>query len=129
MTFLQYYEKRLKLQLLRAELENIKNNANRLKATDFGFGEFKLTVIETVLADIYTIIADNQPLLAVLDQVRNLCNIVNGRLQVHYIVYASANTNKEGLTRGIAGKIYTECSNIVNLCDQAFELLASVTNS
>ena len=48
MSFLQYYEKRLKLQLIRAELQTIKQNAGRLTryGTDTAspppLGEFSL---------------------------------------------------------------------------------------
>ncbi len=70
MAFLQYYKKRLKLQLLRAELKNIKKHAEEdlIKQgydanANFGIGEFGLTVIETVLAGTYTILTGQQELL------------------------------------------------------------------
>jgi hypothetical protein len=52
-SFLQYYEKRLKLQLLRAELKAIITNADLLtvQVQDYGkqppLGEFSLTILET----------------------------------------------------------------------------------
>src|SRR5712692_11766159 len=80
MAFLQYYEKRLKLQLLQAELRNIKSHAENdlmipgwATKVRFGKGEFGLTVIETVLADTYTIMAGHQELLDVITEIRNRC--------------------------------------------------------
>src|SRR5260370_460931 len=88
MAFLQYYEKRLKLQLLQAELKNIKQHAEDLTKTypdaqvKFGVGEFSLTVIETVLADTYTILAEHRDLLEILDEIRNHCRVANNLLQM-----------------------------------------------
>src|SRR5215467_420745 len=66
-SFLQYYEKRLKLQLLRTELAEIMMNAEQLTVQDYReqppLGEFSLTVLETTLADTYTILMSKPELL------------------------------------------------------------------
>src|SRR5713226_699568 len=91
MAFLQYYEKRLKLQLLQAELRNIKSHAENdlmipgwATKVRFGKGEFGLTVIETVLADTYTLLAERQEMLEALTEIRNRCRIVNDLLRIFY---------------------------------------------
>ena len=101
MSFLQYYEKRLKLQLLRSELQIIHDNAVRL--TRFGesvadpppLGEFSLTILETVLADTYTILMSKALFLSQLTQIRNLCRQVNNKLQSILPVYYMPMTNKK----------------------------------
>jgi len=58
LAFLQYYEKRLKLQLLKAELDNIKKHAEELiipahaASTQPAMGDFSLTVLETVYGEV-----------------------------------------------------------------------------
>jgi hypothetical protein len=126
LSFLQYYEKRLKLQLLKSELQNIQHHAQGLSNSGFGIGDLRLNVLETVLADTYTILADNQELLTTLDHIRNACNVVNGNLQVSYRVFASQNFNKEGLTRGFKQAIDEQCSEINYWCSRALELLTKV---
>ena len=93
MAFLQYYEKRLKLQLLRTELQIIQDNAVRLTRSGESvsnpppLGEFSLTILETTLADTYTILVNNALLLNDLTTIRKLCGQVNNKLQSILPVY------------------------------------------
>jgi hypothetical protein len=82
MVFLQYYEKRLKLQLLRAELDNIASMAGGMIGKSVSRGEFSLTVLGTVLADTYTILASSPRSLADLGELRNTCRLVNREMQI-----------------------------------------------
>lgn len=85
MAYLQYYEKRLKLQLLRAELETIQTTARTfiippLGQQTFGdVGELGVAVIETVLSDTYTILAAYPDLYADLTAIRQQCRVINSR--------------------------------------------------
>lgn len=85
MAYLQYYEKRLKLQLIRAELETIQTTARTFIIAqpgpqNFGdVGELGLTVIETVLSDAYTILAAYPDLYADITAIRQQCRIINSR--------------------------------------------------
>jgi hypothetical protein len=136
MAFLQYYEKRLKLQLLQAELQNIRNHAKDLiispplHQVKIGLGEFSLTVIETILADTYTILAGQQELLELLGEIRNRCRVVNDMLRIFYRVATvdllgsnvKPYTGVETHNRNIEG----ECKPVLYACDRALSLLKEV---
>lgn len=137
MAFLQYYEKRLKLQLLQAELKNIRRHAQEdlLKEgwnmkVNFGLGEFSLTVVETVLADTYTILAGHQKLLDELDDIRNRCRKVNDLLQMFYrnanVGWYGANLPpNEGLERHNSN-IEMQCRPIIAACTLSLALLEEI---
>ncbi len=136
LTFLQYYEKRLKLQLLKAELQNIKNHAEELiitgweARTKFGKGEFSLTVVETVLADTYTILAGQQELLKLLGEIRNRCRIVNDLLRIFYQVatigWAGNNVEPHPAIEKHNSNVEWECKPIILACTRALEFLENV---
>lgn len=90
LTFLQYYEKRVKLQLLRAELDTIVATAQEMQKpwnsgqSIFARGEFGLAVVETVLSDTYTILAsaqDAENVLSALARIRMKCREMNQEMQ------------------------------------------------
>ena len=137
MAFLQYYEKRLKLQLLQAELRNIKNHAEKdllitgyEAKTRYGMGEFGLSVIETVLADTYTILAEHQELLDAITEIRNRCRIVNDLLRIFYRDaptgwgggYVKLDTEIEKHNFNVE----QECRPIISACDRALGLLENI---
>ncbi len=136
MAFLQYYEKRLKLQLLQAELQNTRKHAEELlisaplNQVKIGLGEFSLTVIETVLADTYTILAGQQELLGHLGEIRNRCRVVNDMLRIFYRVAtvglvgnnAEPHPAIEMHNRNVEG----ECRPIIFACDRAHGFLENV---
>ena len=69
--FLGLYEKRLKLHLLRSELEAMKEQAritfiedDKILETNYSLVTFSMIVLETVLSDTYTILAENPNILA-----------------------------------------------------------------
>lgn len=140
MAFLQYYEKRLKLQLLHAELKNIKQHAQKdlLKEgwdmkVNFGMGEFSLTIVETVLADTYTILVEHQELLDILDQIRDRCRKVNDLLRIFYrnanVGWYGANLPpNEGLERH-NGNIEMQCRPIIADCIRALTFLDEIMSS
>ena len=137
LTFLQYYEKRLKLQLLKAELDNIKKHAEELiippyaASTQPAMGDFSLTVLETVLADTYTILAGSQELLDTLVEVRNRCGKVNISLQIFYkvatpeILYNVPRPNPTIEKHNM--NVADECRPLLLTCSRALELLEKVT--
>ena len=137
MAFLQYYEKRLKLQLLRAELEDIKKHAKEdlIKEgydakVNFGMGEIGLTVIETVLADTYTILAGQQELLQAIAEIRNRSRKVNDLLRVFYrnatVGWYGANVPQSPEIERHNGNIERQCKPIVVACTRALTLLDEV---
>jgi len=136
LSFLQYYEKRLKLQLLKAELQNIKKHAEELiisapfNQSQFGKGEFSLTVIETVLADTYTILAGQQELLELFGEIRNRCRVVNDLLRIFYrvatIAWAGTNTERHPAIETHNRNVEGECRPLIFTCSRALELLDNV---
>jgi hypothetical protein len=87
--FLGYYEKRLKLQLLIGELEAIRDSATRLvppeeqRSENLSAEDFQLQVLESVLADTYTILADDPELLRLLAKIRTACRGLNTPITSH----------------------------------------------
>jgi len=136
MAFLQYYEKRLKLQLLQAELQNTRKHAEELlisaprNQVKIGLGEFSLTVIETVLADTYTILAGQQELLGHLGEIRNRCRVVNDMLRIFYRVatvgLVGNNVEPHPAIEMHNKNVEGECRPIIFACDRALGLLENV---
>jgi hypothetical protein len=128
-SFLQYYEKRLKLQLLRAELEAIIMSAEQLtvEVQDFGMqpllGEFSLTILETTLADTYTILLSKPELLEKLTQIRALCREVNIKLQAFLPIYHIQQGGREGVNRSHNIYVSQRCNPIKQYSKRALELL------
>lgn len=81
--YLGYYEKRLKVQLLFAELGDIATDAQRMMlpdkqiATHYPFIEFNLSILETIYPEVFTLIYDNSDLVERLMRLRNLCKTAN----------------------------------------------------
>jgi len=136
MAFLQYYEKRLKLQLLRAELSNIKRHAEKdlmivgwEAKSKFGKGEFGLTVIETILADTYTIIGGYQELLDAIAEIRNRCRVVNDLLQIFSrvapITWSGSNVENLDVEKHNQN-VEDECKPMISACDRALNLLEGI---
>ena len=136
MAFLQYYEKRLKLQLLQAELQNTRKHAEELiispplNQAKITLGEFGLTVIETVLADTYTILAGQQELLELLGEIRNRCRVVNDMLRIFYRVatvnLVGNNVEPHPAIETHNRNIEGECRPVLFACDRALSLLKKV---
>ena len=136
MAFLQYYEKRLKLQLLQAELQNTRKHAEELiispplNQVKIILGEFSLTVIETVLADTYTILTGQQELLELLGEIRNRCRVVNDMLRIFYRVatvnLVGNNVEPHQAIETHNRNIEGECRPVLFACDRALGLLENI---
>ena len=85
MSFLGYYEKRLKIQLLRSEVRRIHGTAQTLflegqkTSVAVNLNTFSLAVVESILADAYVILAEYPHLLAALEGIRNHAGLVNNK--------------------------------------------------
>lgn len=103
LSFLGYYEKRIKLQLLRSELENILATANSMRpggpalATATLIQTFSLDVLESVLGETYTILAGEGALLQALTAIRSRGRLVNNKIQSFLPVLSMPLTNVEQL--------------------------------
>ena len=128
--FLGYYEKRIKLHLLRSELSRLKadvaqlivdehqnNGANLSTATP------DLLVIESILADAYTVLYEDQVLLDLLGGIRTK---VRSILSHTSIIRSKAALPLDNLTEQIQNHnraIRNLCLNTVHAADQAIERL------
>ncbi|SEB93946.1 ATP-binding protein [Paenibacillus sp. GP183] len=89
-SFLGYYEKRLKLQLLMSELQNLLSDATSMilpesqKTQYYSLVKLELSVVESILSDTYTILVDAPTLLQLLNKIRNRCRIINNKQQIFY---------------------------------------------
>jgi len=132
MSFLQYYEKRLKLQLLRSELQTIKDNAGGLRryaesaANPPPLGEFSLTILETTLADTYTILMSEVLLLSQLTQIRRMCGRVNNKLQSVLPVYYLPMSDTKSVFLKHNSDVTVLCDDIISAADTALLALDKV---
>jgi len=87
-------------------------------------------VIETVLADTYTIMAGHQELLDVITEIRNRCRIINDLLRIFYQVatigWAGNNVEPHIAIEKHNDNVEFECRPIVLACDRALSLLKEV---
>ena len=129
--FLGYYEKRIKIQLLRAELDNIVRAAKGMKIDGpktkdyFPIDDFDLTVLDTVLSDVYTILADNVVLLSDLTQLRNGCRATNRRQGLYQLELATARTQRkrQNLTKNLNNFLQEELETILSFGEESLQLL------
>ena len=83
MAFVGYYEKRLKLQLLHAELQQIVAHVYLMFIPDEelekrpSIDRFELYVLETVFSDVYTIIVQETEITEAIQHIRSTCRAVN----------------------------------------------------
>jgi hypothetical protein len=126
--FLGYYEKRLKLQLLVSELENVLGiAANASGAPDemFIIQTFDLAIINSVLADTYTILAEKRELMTLFMSLRNTCQFANNIIGIHMGI-ASTQQKIQNLSdhRKTLNSAYKD---IVELCNKAIPILQDLT--
>jgi hypothetical protein len=87
-SFLQYYEKRLKLHLLQSELDTIARHVQMNNVSDetigqeFGIWTIPLNVIETVLSDAYTLLAERPDIISALMTIRTESITANNKMQM-----------------------------------------------
>lgn len=131
--FLGFYEKRVKLQLLRTELETLQRQAGQMIIADndletsSSLTSFDLSVIESVLGDTYTLLATNRPLLVYLAEIRQHCRSVNKWVNLLVPVWNLAMTNKGPMIRDHNTRVNADAKNIVRLAAEAIRLLDEVT--
>lgn len=89
-TFLGFYEKRLKLNLLSSELQTIAESASGMVQSDADKGQqyslvtFDTNILESILADTFTILSEENNLLSSLTIIRKKCKIVNNKMKAFY---------------------------------------------
>lgn len=130
--FLGYYEKRLKLQLLRAELEKIIADAKALVIpndkieTQISLSNFEMNIVETVLTDTYTILSEVPELISVLLTLRSTCRNVNTKLHMFYGSVGLPLNNKNQLVRDHNKYLHETCPSIIELANRGAHLLDQI---
>jgi hypothetical protein len=134
LNFLGYYEKRIKLQLLKAELENILVDASTMiisqdkVKTHYSLVRFDLSVVESVLTEVYTILAEKQELLQLLTRIRNQCRRINNKIEIFYGIVAMPLSEKDKLIESHNQYLNENCTSVFELTKEALELLNDIIN-
>lgn len=133
--FLGYYEKRLKLQLLMAELSQIALDANGMiiseaknDGTVYGLPTVEVRLLETVLSDTYSITSASPELLSTLANIRSLANRTNNKLSVFRLEVALPMSNKKTIVIDHNDFIRPLCQEIIEDAEKACSLLEAILN-
>lgn len=132
-SFLSYYEKRLRLQLLRAELSMLREQATNARITEltqvdksYSLVTFDVTVIESILADTYPLTAASPKLLEALAALRHEVKIANNKIAIFFSVVEQPITGKDSTIRRHNEFMAAKCEMIKTLCTQAIEALEPI---
>jgi hypothetical protein len=135
MSFLGYYEKRLKLQLLQAELQNIISDAASMMIPDDQVDSsvttvtFSLNVIETVLIETYAITAHLPELAQALLRLRNAARSINNAIQMFNGVVHLPFGNKGQMVREHNLGLRPRCVAVTNDAQTALAILQAILAS
>ena len=131
--FLGYYEKRLKLQLLKAELVQISTDAEGMIITphnndgsSYGLPTIELRVLETILSDTYSITQSSGELLAAMNDLRARARVVNNKVAVFRLEVALPMSNKTDTVKSHNDFVRPHCERIIELSKTAQEYLDQI---
>ncbi len=131
--FLGYYEKRLKLQLLRAELEQIAADArhmiippDRNDGTTYNLRTIELRVLETVLSDTYAITHSSPELLGAIAELRSTARMINNKVEAFRFEVALPTTNRREVVIYHNDFIRPPCERVVELVRAALPMLDEI---
>jgi len=134
--FLGFYEKRLKLELLRSEIQCIMVNADSsYYSTEDDISElyslvtFNLNVIESVISDTYSITARKPDLLQALSQIREKARIANTRINLLHSQVALPLTNIKQTVKAHNESMQVAASEIKTCCEIACLNLNEILNN
>jgi hypothetical protein len=133
---LGYYEKRLKLQLLRSELISLQGSAAGAciveeSAIDrsYSLETFDTRVIESVVADTYSITAWYPDLLTVLSQIRQVAKITNNKIRIFFGTVQLPLDNLPKQIRAHNEFMRPKCEQVIRLCERAVAHLDQILHS
>jgi predicted HTH transcriptional regulator len=128
--FLGYYEKRLKLQLLRSELATLRENAQTAYISNEGdIGEkycivtFDTHVIESIITDTYTITANETELLQALTGIRQNTRLANNKINMFLNIAMMPLSDRKAMVREHNEFLRPICERIESLCEKAMKEL------
>lgn len=128
--FLTFYEKRLRLQLLDAELMALQESSkvayvNRVEEIEskYSLVTFEMQTIDAVVADTYPLTAGHSALLATLRQLRQAVIVANNKARIFYSTATLSFTKKGKMIREHNEFMAHACARIGELADRARTLL------
>jgi hypothetical protein len=131
--FLGLYEKRLKLQLLKTELLSIKEDAALCYVSDvnkiadsYQLVSFDTAVVDSVIADTYSVTANYPDLLSHLSKVRQITRLANNKINQFLQAAIFARSDDEKLTRQHNQFLAKYAAEIIRHCDAAMSQLDTV---
>jgi hypothetical protein len=129
-SFLAFYEKRMRLQLLRAELSILRDHAAEAmirdptkKETNYSLVTFDVTVIESVLSDTYPLTTSSPALLEILARLRHEVMIANNKIRLFFGTITLPRSNMGAIVRQHNEFMAAKCAGIGALCSDAIEAL------
>ncbi|MCZ8355460.1 MAG: ATP-binding protein [Cyclobacteriaceae bacterium] len=129
LNFMNFYEKKIKLQLLLSELESIKINCSSLiftedqMSTHYSLVKFNLSVIETILSDTFTILYTETELMIALNKLRNKCEIVNRSIEIFHSKLVLPRTDLNEILKDHNGFINIDVPKVLVLATKCSDLL------
>jgi hypothetical protein len=130
--FLGFYEKRIKLQLLRTELQRIQRKAGLMTPSMYRLTEqpsmmtFDTVVIESILPDTYTLLVRSPDLLNKLGEIRDHCRQVNDAVARMQPFYYQAMANAAAVNNEHNLLVVTAAQNIARLVDEGMPFLDEI---
>ena len=131
--FLGFYEKRLRLRLLDAELIALQDSAQTgyVSRPDdieskYSLVTFDIATIQSVVADTYPITAGHTELLAALHQLRQAVSAANNRARVFFSTAGLSFSNERQRLREHNEHMEEACERIKKLAAKARSLLRPV---
>ena len=127
--FLGFYEKRVKLQLLRTELQRIQHKAGLMTPMMYKLTDqptmltFDTVVIESILPDTYTLLVRSPDLLSKLGEIRDYCRQVNDAITRMQPFYYQAMPNAAAVNNEHNLLVVTAAQNVARLVDEALPYL------
>jgi Putative DNA-binding domain len=134
-SFLSFYEKRIQLQLLHSELTELRDIAGSAaihelekKETNYSFVTFDLLVIQSVLADTYSLTSTNPNLLDALSNLRYQARIANTKIELFFRKLALPLSNMTEIVRSHNEFMIEKSKVIQEWCDKALVELDEILN-
>jgi hypothetical protein len=136
MMYLNQYEKRIRLQLLKSELSELKIVAAQIGNADvandgsfFSTATFELSVINSVLAETYVLISQNQKLLSSLNQVRFHVRVMNSVMQMFFQRLTESGMDPRPIAAKHNEVVKPKCVYIIEQCELALKALDEVLST
>ncbi len=131
--FLNYYEKRIKLQLLKAEIEQLRGNASAIANADvtnsgkyYSLVTLNLEVINLVLADTYTVMSQIPELITYLSEIRSQARLVNTQMDLLFRQVTQPLSGIESVIQKHNTNVLPNCSRIIENCNLALAALGKI---